>query len=342
MTGPKEEPKPAMDGDQVTFYNFPPLTLLKQGNQAAGAGRTELQENQEILLQTLRDFGIEATNEARRGYELSDAGPELVGSDGLHNLPRAVKCDYQYGQRIVGWSRVAQTAVMELIAPHCIAIVCGDTDSVKIVARRDDVPLIDKDLKRHASALDVAKKAACARIAHCYEEQYTALDGIGHYVLDGEYDGLSAAWNKSYIYIHGGHIHVVLAGIPSSRRTDGKQDSYDDFLDALMADGMTFAEVASLAVGYNVTIDHSITKLNARIHPQWGELSHDAITDCNGNSSIVEAPRALALFPAPKTIGDTTTAENAVNCAIARVNNPLVNHRPCWLRWLDGKPTIER
>ncbi|MBQ3085479.1 MAG: DNA translocase FtsK 4TM domain-containing protein [Clostridia bacterium] len=60
-TAVKEEPKPAMDGDQVTFYNFPPLTLLKQGNQAAGAGRTELQENQEILLQTLRDFGIEAT-----------------------------------------------------------------------------------------------------------------------------------------------------------------------------------------------------------------------------------------------------------------------------------------
>ncbi len=56
-----KEPAPTLEGDQVTFYNFPPLTLLKQGNQTAGAGRAELQENQEILLQTLRDFGIEAT-----------------------------------------------------------------------------------------------------------------------------------------------------------------------------------------------------------------------------------------------------------------------------------------
>ncbi|MBQ7090263.1 MAG: hypothetical protein IJN82_04020, partial [Clostridia bacterium] len=56
-----KEPEPTLEGDQVTFYNFPPLTLLKQGAQTSGAGRAELQENQEILLQTLRDFGIEAT-----------------------------------------------------------------------------------------------------------------------------------------------------------------------------------------------------------------------------------------------------------------------------------------
>ncbi len=57
----KEGGKPALDGDQVAFYNFPPLSLLKQGTKTVGAGKTELQENQEILLQTLRDFGIEAT-----------------------------------------------------------------------------------------------------------------------------------------------------------------------------------------------------------------------------------------------------------------------------------------
>ncbi len=55
---PVAEEKPA---EQMTFYNFPPLTLLKQGRQTAGATQTELREKEAILIQTLRDFGIEAT-----------------------------------------------------------------------------------------------------------------------------------------------------------------------------------------------------------------------------------------------------------------------------------------
>ncbi len=55
---PKAEPAPA---EQMSFYNFPPLSLLKQGRQTAGASQGELREKEEILIQTLRDFGIEAT-----------------------------------------------------------------------------------------------------------------------------------------------------------------------------------------------------------------------------------------------------------------------------------------
>ncbi len=53
--------EPPMEGEQMAIYNFPPLTLLKQGRQTVGAAQSELREKEEILLQTLRDFGIEAT-----------------------------------------------------------------------------------------------------------------------------------------------------------------------------------------------------------------------------------------------------------------------------------------
>ncbi len=54
-------PQPPMEGEQLHLYNFPPLSLLKQGRQTAGAAQAELREKEEILIQTLRDFGIEAT-----------------------------------------------------------------------------------------------------------------------------------------------------------------------------------------------------------------------------------------------------------------------------------------
>ncbi len=57
---PKATPA-AEPAEQMSFYNYPPLTLLKQGRQMAGATQTELREKETILIQTLRDFGIEAT-----------------------------------------------------------------------------------------------------------------------------------------------------------------------------------------------------------------------------------------------------------------------------------------
>ena len=57
----RERPAPAEEPEQMSFYNFPPITLLQQGKQSAGATQNELREKETILLQTLRDFGIEAT-----------------------------------------------------------------------------------------------------------------------------------------------------------------------------------------------------------------------------------------------------------------------------------------
>ena len=53
-----EEPQEA---EQMSIYNFPPITLLKAGRSAASTTQSELREKEEILIRTLRDFGVEAT-----------------------------------------------------------------------------------------------------------------------------------------------------------------------------------------------------------------------------------------------------------------------------------------
>lgn len=55
------EPITPMEGEQLSFYNFPPLSLLTNGRATAGTTQSELREKERILLQTLLDFGIEAT-----------------------------------------------------------------------------------------------------------------------------------------------------------------------------------------------------------------------------------------------------------------------------------------
>lgn len=292
-------------------------------------------------------FGIEATNEARRDYKLVEWGLELTGEDGLCNLPKRSKCDYYFGQRIVGWSRVAQICILELIAQHVEHVVCGDTDSLKCIVKAANLPGLEDCLRMHAACLDRAKSYCTKRVRIAYKADYDPLAGIGHYVEDGNYDAFCAAWNKAYIALSGSKVHVTLAGVPTSRRTETSPgeyvlDSYDDYCMSLMRDcGYTFAQVAALAIGYNVTIDHTITKLNLRLHPEFGSMVDCDVCDYLGNVARVSAPAALALFPGSKTIGDTSTAENLANLGKALENNPNVNSRPVWVRWEDGKPIVE-
>ena len=257
-------------------------------------------------------------------------------------MPNTPKCFYQYGARIVGWSRVAQVVVMELVAPHIENIICGDTDSLKLYFKAENISKIEKELKRHARALDKAKKQVCARVKYSYPLQYDELAGIGHYVYDGEYQAFSASWNKSYIGLVDGKHKLTIAGVPTSR-TNEKNGSYNDFCDELAKNGLSFDEIASLAIGYNVTIHPNITKLNARVHPaQFGEWYEGDVVDYLGNKAHVRAPAALALHPGVKTIGDTCIFDNNLNMEIAKRNNPDLNISPVMLKWVEGKPIIER
>lgn len=268
-------------------------------------------------------FGIEASNEYRRDTVLNENGIEYAGSFGICNAPKAPKAWYQFGTRVVGWSRIAQLCIIELVKKYAFAIINGDTDSVKIAAAGDDITFIDKQISRLSDAIDKAKSIVCLRVKASYPQFFDELGGIGHYVHEFEADYFCASWNKAYAIAKkddaGLHYDFTIAGIPAYRGLNELANKLTN------EQGYTFEQVCSLLLGYNVTFAHDILGLNARKFPDWGDIFNDTVTDYQGNACRVCEPSALALYPMSKTINDTRNNENYANMIIAHNNNTFVN-----------------
>ena len=265
-------------------------------------------------------FGIEATNEFRRPTELSESGIVNVGEFGLCNAPKVPKAHYQFGQRIVGWSRIAQCIVMMLAAPYVDEIVNGDTDSLKFVATYDNARLIDERLEGFGLAIDKAKDDNCKRVREHISDYYDPLHKIGWYVREFESECFCASWNKAYCRYdidprdNIRKYHFTIAGLPSK--------PINDFANST---GYDFGTVCDLMLGYNVSFTSSLIELNARSFPEWASTVFEQVTDYLGETSLVAEPAALALHPTSKIINSFSSAENVENFKIAVSNRETVN-----------------
>lgn len=275
-------------------------------------------------------YGIEVCNEYRRDTVLSNVGITYSGDFGICNAPKNSKVWYQFGQRIVGWSRIAQIIVMVLARPYVETIVNGDTDSVKFVCKRENVSSVEKALQRYSNALDRAKERTCLRVKLSYPDCFDSLDGIGHYELEFISECFCASWNKAYTTFDidkrdmKRHFHFTIAGLPTRKR-EGLPLSVDELADELHGKGMGFEDICDAFLGYNVTYAHDVIKLNSRSFPEWGEVFNENVTDYLGRSCKVVEPCALALYPMAKTTNDTRNDENRANMRIAQHNRPEVN-----------------
>lgn len=278
-------------------------------------------------------FGISCSNQYRRPTILAREGIKYTGEFGICNAPKKSKVWYQFGQRIVGWSRIAQICVMELVAPYAHMIVNGDTDSVKILADRDDLGHIDRALEKLSNALDKGKEKVCARVRYSYHDMYDELLDIGHYVHEFDSERFCASWNKAYI-THDidaregvRRFSFTLAGIPTRRRVSNNISfiGVNGLADRLYALGMSFSEICDVMLGYNVTYANDAIKLNGRRFPEWGAHVMLDVEDYRGVTSRVVEPCALALYPMAKTINDTSSPDNMQNMRIALKNRPSVN-----------------
>ena len=282
-------------------------------------------------------FGLSASNEYRRSTILTSSGIAYEGNFGICNKPKNPKVWYQFGQRIVGWSRIAQICAMSLAWPYAQTIVNGDTDSFKIVvADSKALDMVKQTQLILAKAIDKGKRDVCARVKREYPDKFNPLDGIGHYVCEFVTDRFCASWNKAYctheLDKRDGkrHFHFTLAGVPTRRRIsanacfigiDGLADRYYEL-------GYTFEQVCNIFLGYNVTFANDVIRLNGRAFPEWGDLAYERVTDYLGNTCRVSEPRALALYPMSKTINDTNGNDNRVNLGFALQNNTGVNTKP--------------
>lgn len=272
-------------------------------------------------------FGISASNEYRRPTILTSSGIGYTGEFGLVNQPKNPKVWYQFGQRIVGWSRVAQTVVIHLLSPYVDKIINGDTDSVKVICPDDMLPVVDGELSRLGEAIDRGKERVCTRVRLAYPRYFVDLPGIGHYEHEFSVKRFCASWNKAYVMEDGGYKFTI-AGIPTKcRETDiSTFIGLDGFADRLSQCGWSFGEVCDLYLGYDVTFAHDVLRLNGRKIPAWGDMVYMDVTDRDGKSCKVAEPAALALYPMSKTINDTSRPDNRVNLGYALANRPTVNH----------------
>lgn len=319
--------KPLDDSDVLRGYGIPDFVI--SGMSDGSIDESTVESTYLSLKSDLNAlYGIEVCNEYRRDTVLTpDSGIEYVGGFGVENAPKTPKTYYQFGQRIVGWSRIAQIIVMMLAYPYVETIVNGDTDSVKFVVRDDKLEDLREALSRHNEAIDHAKRITCARVEKAYPDQFSDLKGIGYYVLEFTTKKFCASWNKAYCIStldkrdNREHVKFTLAGVPSSKGVNQMADS-------LIESGASYGDVCDLMLGYNVTYASDMTGLNARAFPKWGDIVTRRVTDYRGNTTLVTEPVALCLYSMDKTVNDTQNFENAGNLRYARANRPSINREP--------------
>ena len=300
------------------------VTLMETGN-ATDSEVDSAYQSTKANLNAL--FGIEASNEYRRDTVLTSAGIDYAGDMGITNAPKNPKAWYQFGQRIVGWSRIAQILNMQLAYPYIETVVNGDTDSIKFVCRERNREKVMKALGVYSKSVDRAKHIVMRRVEDAYPDYYDELRNIGHYELEFEVKRFCASWNKAYC-THDTDprdgkrkFAFTLAGIPARAGVNQAADQFHD-------NGMSYSEICSLMLGYNVTYAHSVIRLNARSFPEWGAAYVGSVKDYLGKVAKVYEPAALCLYPMSKTVNDTRNFENRINGEIAKVNNPNINIEP--------------
>lgn len=314
------------NGDELRELGIAPAIVDEMENGTLSAGDVEA-----TYLSLKADlnaiFGINASNEYRRDTVLCETGIEYIGEFGVCNKPKHPKVWYQFGQRIVGWSRIAQICAMKAISPYAMTIINGDTDSIKAVISDNNHDKASDAIKIVGRAVDSGKEKVCRRVRGIYPDLYDELADIGYYVEEFSVKQFCASWNKAYCMRENGRFSFTLAGIPTRRR-QGKVSSFigiNGLADRFYGLGWTFSEICNLFLGYNVTYSNDVIKLNARSFPTWGSSVFEHVTDYRGATTLVAEPAALALYPMSKTVNDTLTLENVVNAKHAAANNPNVN-----------------
>lgn len=311
------------------------MELYKRKQSLKESGGIEY-ENTKRALNSL--YGIEATNEARPEQTFGYHGIELGRLRGIEDLPTTSKAWYQMGQRMSAWGRLAQVVNMILAAPYAQGIICGDTDSLKILVHETLLDDLGKALNQWGDALTLGKMSICQRCETQYPSAFDTLDGIGYYRLEYVTDKFCAGWNKAYIYEDPHGMHVTLAGVKTA--TEQVFEEADNSYTALaneLRQRHSFGKVCNLLLGYNVSIEHAITKAQVFEYPAFGSRFEGRVTDYLGNTNDICEPLTVARHPLGITLGNTFDPDTFADMEKARQNNPEVCTEEVMITWEPGQ-----
>lgn len=218
-------------------------------------------------------YGIEATNEARPTCIIDTDGIDVSNEVGVGNLPNNPKAWYQMGQRVSGWGRVVQVVNIMLCDSVGCDLICGDTDSIKILVDENELENVVGALSVYGDAYRKAYRFVCKRVVEHYQADVSELEQIGEYSLEYVTKLFYSGSMKQYIYLdEDGKLVTKIAGMRT--KIDGFDNSYSDLANELLK-RHAFADVCKLLMGFNVRIDERIAKNFAIDFPDFGSRNEE-------------------------------------------------------------------
>lgn len=299
-------------------------------------------------------YGTQAQDVMKPDYCVTETGELEVDKTTLctpesfaEKRPKTPRVLYTYGMRIVAGSRMHLLIAMMLIYRHFgdrVTVTGGDTDSLKIRCDGDvsDADLLDCLQPLH-HAIETAINKTMRRVRVTAPDMASTLEHVGKFEVEdcggsSRYVEHVELWNKARVSVDvGGRVHVTCAGLP---RPAGVY-TIEDFLRDLMSDGRGFADVVSLALGYDVLVDYEVCHTLQRNRPHACDRYIGDVTDYRGETAHVDTPEAVGLYPSGRWLGESDKQANLENITYLRtMYNRYVNTIPRELVLRGGIPRI--
>lgn len=299
-------------------------------------------------------YGTQAQDVMKPDYCVTETGELEVDKTTVctpesfaEKRPKTPRVLYTYGMRIVAGSRMHLLIAMMLIYRHFgdrVTVTGGDTDSLKIRCDGDvsDADLLDCLQPLH-HAIETAIDTTMRRVRVAAPDMASTLEHVGKFEVEdcggsSRYVEHVELWNKARVSLDaGGRVHVTCAGLP---RPVGVY-TIEDFLRDLMSGGRGFADVVSLALGYDVLVDYEVCHTLQRNRPHACDRYIGDVTDYRGETAHVDTPEAIGLYPSGRWLGESDKQANLESITYLRtMYNRYVNTIPRELVLRDGTPRI--
>lgn len=299
-------------------------------------------------------YGTQAQDVMKADYHVTETGELEVDKSTVctsenfaEKRPKTPRVLYTYGMRIVAGSRMHLLIAMMLLYRHFgarVTVTGGDTDSLKISCDDDvsDADLLDCLQPLH-HAIETAIDTIMRRVHGTAPDMASTLEHVGKFEVEDCGGGTRYAehvelWNKARISLDGnGHVHVTCAGLP---RPDGVY-TIEDFIADVMRTGRGFAETVQMSLGYDVLVDYEICHTLQRNRPHACDRYTGDVTDYRGETTHVDAPEAIGLYPSGRWLGESDKQANEENITYLQTTyNRHVETTPRELTLTNGKPRI--
>lgn len=271
-------------------------------------------------------YGMEAQDVFKCGYRV-DAGEIHVDRDTVvtretykehYEDAKKKLVLYPYGLRIVGGSRMAIVAAIELVHEafgERVRVLGGDTDSLKISC---DPCVSASDLMQALAPFHEAVTASIdlcmGRIRKNFPGYASPLAGVGTFEIEGDaYPLHMDAWNKARVSWDGEHSHITCAGLSRPTGMYHIENWMDD-----MSTLHGFAEVAPRVLGWGVRVAQGVCHALEHYRPAAADVLDMDVTDYMGRTAHVHTHESIALYPSDRVLGDADKGGNARTIAYMR------------------------